>query len=254
MAESSQAETLFIGQQLLRLKTVSSTNDFLKKKIGDVPSLAEGFAVVTSHQTSGRGQMGNRWNDTAGENLLTSIYLRPDWLPATLFFQLNMSVCLAVVQTLNDFTPGFQIKWPNDILYDRKKVAGLLIENSISRNRLSQSVVGIGINVNQRFFSAELSKASSLSNLIGHKVDLDYLLRRLFEEIEACYLQLKSRAEIIRTNYFDHLLGYQQELDFLIDGQKKSALLMDVQQDGQLVLKVGSEIRKFQFKELEFIL
>src|SRR5690606_24490611 len=104
----------------LHFDVLTSTNDHLKTIISEGKS-AEGLLVTTDYQTSGRGQIGNAWQSEEGKNLLMSVYLRPTFLRASHFFNLNMSVCLAVADALNELHPGFQVKWPNDILFDRKK-------------------------------------------------------------------------------------------------------------------------------------
>ncbi len=146
MSYTIESDSLFIGQQRLHIDTLHSTNDHLKTIITRGES-AEGLTVTTEYQTSGRGQIGNSWESNEGENLLMSVYLTPKFLSAGHYFYLNMSVCLAVVDALNFLLPGFQIKWPNDILFDGTKVAGILIESTISGAVVQSCIIGVGLNV-----------------------------------------------------------------------------------------------------------
>ena len=131
MFDTPILETLFIGHQRLHFDELPSTNDHLKKLI-DKGGHTEGMVVSTDYQTSGRGQIGNRWESEPGKNLLFSVFLKPLTLNARHFFYFNMSVCLAVADALNELAPGFKIKWPNDILFNGKKISGILIENTIA--------------------------------------------------------------------------------------------------------------------------
>ncbi len=255
MIESFATGTLFIGNQLIRLSSVPSTNDFLKKKISENRSLAEGLSVLTAYQTSGRGQIGNAWESEGGKNILLSVYLKPHWLPLSRFFQLNMSVCLALIDTLNHFQAGFKIKWPNDILFDRRKIAGILIENTISNNALASSVVGMGLNINQENFPAGLrTAATSLKKLCGQTLDLEVVLALLLQKLEHRYLQLRQNSRQLRHDYFDHLYGFNETIRVEQQGKVMEATLVDVQQDGQLVLRLGGVLKQFQFKEISFVL
>src|ERR1035441_10550859 len=147
-------QTLFIGKNLITLDSVASTNNFAKDMLSNTRPV-EGTAIMAKEQYAGRGQMGNAWETESGKNLTCSFILYPEFLEADKQFFLNMAVALAVKDfcehVLHD---EIKIKWPNDIYYHDKKLGGILIENSISGNKISSSVIGIGINVNQTAFDA----------------------------------------------------------------------------------------------------
>ena len=254
MFQSLHLQTLFVGQDHQHFDELSSTNEYLKQLIREkLPN--EGFLVTTAYQTSGRGQVGNAWESQKGKNLLMSLFLRPQSLFVQDYFHLNMSVCLAITDSLDFFHPGFLIKWPNDILFDHEKVAGVLIENSISRNKLKHSVVGIGINVNQQGFDAkQFYRAGSLSRVQGQEIDLEFLLSVLMENMEARYLQMQRDPASVKDEYFGKLYGYQQQVRVRIDGNTTKAKILDVHPDGTLMAQVGEEVRGFQFKEISFVL
>ncbi len=247
-----KTDSLFIGRQRLHYDSLPSTNDQLKTIIAGGKSV-EGLTVTTEYQTSGRGQIGNTWESNEGENLLMSVYLTPKFLSASHFFYLNMSVCLAVVDALNYILPGFRIKWPNDILFDGTKVAGILIESTISSGVVQSCVAGIGLNINQRQFACKGSfTPGSLRNILGNEVDKDYVLNLVLKSLEARYLQLRQGSGLLRADYFNELYGYRQKVKAIIDGKPVEARITDVLADGQLVIDIAGKERKFLFKEIAF--
>jgi BirA family biotin operon repressor/biotin-[acetyl-CoA-carboxylase] ligase len=243
--------TLFIGQKLQRFESLPSTNAYLKENMR-TKGLAEGFTVVAKHQTLGRGQFGNSWHDAAGENLLFSVFLKPHFLSVDQQFALNMSVCLALVQCLNRYQAGFTIKWPNDILFDNQKLCGILIENSVQSNRLEASIVGIGLNVNQQKFTG-VARATSLSLVLGHQLDLEGVLQALLKELEVHYLKLMNGDKTLKSRYLEQLYGYQQAVPVEVHGQEEMLTITDVDPQGRLQGLIRSEACSFAFKEVKFL-
>jgi BirA family biotin operon repressor/biotin-[acetyl-CoA-carboxylase] ligase len=252
MCYTIESDSLFIGQQLLHFDVLHSTNDHLKNLVAK-GGCKEGLTVTTDYQTSGRGQIGNSWESEEGNNLLMSVYLAPKFLPASQFFYLNMSVCLAVVDALNYITPGFQVKWPNDILFDKTKVAGILIESTIAGGVVQSCVAGVGININQsKFVTKGNFSPGSLRQILGNALDKGYVQKIVLKSLEARYLQLRQRPSILRQDYFDVLYGYKQPVPVIIDSKPDNAVITDVMADGQLVVLVNRTERRFLFKEISF--
>lgn len=251
MSSTSLLNTLFIGHHRLHFESLDSTNNFLKEFVGK-QDVQEGLVVVADHQTSGRGQIGNRWSSEPGQNLLMSVFFKPQQLLAAHSFDFNMSVCLAVADALNYFHAGFQVKWPNDILFDGKKVSGILIENTLSGKHIQNSVVGIGINVNQQKFSESASKATSLRQVIARDVDLRFVENQVLSMLEKRYLQLKRDRRSLLHDYFAFLYGYGQTVRARVDGQLVNAYIKDVLPDGKLKAEIDGQPRLFQFKEISF--
>ena len=133
---------------LEKIEDVTSTNDYLSQLCKNNET-KEFYTVWAERQTAGRGQRGNSWESEPGKNLTFSIVLYPTVLKARQQFYLSMLVSTAVVYALNNYTKGFSVKWPNDIYWNDKKIAGILIENELEGNYVMQSIVGIGLNVNQ---------------------------------------------------------------------------------------------------------
>ncbi len=244
--------TLFVGQKLQHFNELPSTNAYLKELLR-TQGPAEGFTVRANHQTSGRGQFGNVWHDAQGQNLLFSVLLRPRFLMASKQFYLNMSVCLAIVEVLNRYCPGFLIKWPNDILYKNKKICGLLIENGLIGSYLESSIIGVGLNVNQEKFAA-LPQAASLSGIVGERIDLEILFANVLKQLEVEYLRLMKDVDSAKTRYMAHLFGYGREVNVLVNGQKEVLTVLGVSPEGKLRGLLLGEEQHFAFKQLRFLL
>jgi BirA family biotin operon repressor/biotin-[acetyl-CoA-carboxylase] ligase len=161
---------------------------------------------------------------------------------------------LAIHDCLNELRPGFKIKWPNDIYFENKKVAGILIENQIHKSSCEHSVVGIGLNVNQTEFF-KLPKATSLKQIIGVNFPIQNLLDRLCETIEARYLQLRANMyPSLLKSYLEHMYWFNEIHTFQTDALQFNASIIGVLRNGRLLLKFsdGSK-RDFEIKELQFI-
>ena len=246
-------ETLFIGQEKLRFAVLESTNSYLKNIIKN-GNPAEGLTVLAEYQTSGRGQFGNSWEAEKGKNLLFSTLLKPRFLPPDRQFILNMSVCLSVVDSLNEISPGFLIKWPNDILYNHKKVAGILIESSIGSGTLENTVIGVGININQTSFEGD-NKRTSIIKVTGNAVEPEFVLNKVLEKMESRYLKLKrGNTSGLFREYYSVMYGIDRELPVRIGDEVTSITPLAVEPGGELLaMHKGRKVR-FRFKEVQFIL
>lgn len=132
--------------------------------------MEEGTVIWTTRQTAGRGQPGNSWESEADKNISFSMLLHPTWLSPARQFCLSEIAALGIAEALDEYFPDFEIKWPNDIYHDDRKIAGMLIENRIVGNRLQDCVTGIGININQTEFLSPAPNPVSLRQLMLEKV------------------------------------------------------------------------------------
>ena len=180
---------------LIKLSAIDSTNDYLK--VLSRNQIIENFTtVVAEKQTQGKGQMGATWISEEGKNLIMSILIKEVLQDVDAIFHLNVAVALSIFEVLNETkVPNLSIKWPNDIMSDHKKIAGILIENSIKSDGKFESVVGIGVNVNQQNFE-NLPKASSMALVSNSEFDLDELLHKII-------FQIKKNCGYILTNQTD---------------------------------------------------
>ena len=162
---------------IIKLNAIDSTNTYLKDLSTTI--LPKDYTVVVAElQTNGRGQMGAQWNAEEGKNLTASVFKRLPLFNVGEQFYISMAVSLAIIKALRSFKiPQLRIKWPNDILSANTKLCGILIENVIKSNNLQGSIIGFGLNVNQKIFN-NLPQASSMSLLTGviyNKDEVTYL-------------------------------------------------------------------------------
>jgi len=250
-------ETLFIGKNLLFLTEVDSTNTYAMEMLRNV-NIIEGTVIHTDNQTKGKGQRGASWISEIGTNITASVILKPQFLSIEKSFYLSKIAALAVYDVLADIIQQSQydikIKWPNDILVDRKKIAGILIENTYQNSSIAYSIIGIGINVNQTIFNALGFSASSLKIVMNKDVDRTYVMNVLCSKLEKWYFKLKENkfSEIDET-YYERLFGLNQQLHFLDkDKNEFRAEIKDVRLDGKLGLLISEsqKIIYFDIKEL----
>ena len=191
---------------LLKLSAISSTNDYLKELL--TQSKLENYTVVvTDYQVSGKGQGVNKWHSEKGKNLLFSLLINFENLPVYKNAYLNFAVALGIHQVLAKYLTDVKIKWPNDIMAGGKKICGILIENTIGGSNIKNSIIGVGLNVNQLNFPEELIKsAASFYSLLNKEFDKDVLLNEILDAIKTQidFLQQDSFEEL-KTRY-EHIL------------------------------------------------
>jgi BirA family biotin operon repressor/biotin-[acetyl-CoA-carboxylase] ligase len=240
---------------IIKLNAIDSTNSYLKK-LSTQKKLSNFTVVSAEYQTNGRGQMGTIWQSNKDKNLIFSVLINFEDLPITHRFYISMAVSLGIIATLNNqFNVNFKIKWPNDILAEKDKVAGILIENTFRGTNISQAVIGIGLNVNQTEFSSSLQTATSLINLAKQKIDRDLLLQKLIENIQSQFLLLREKKfQLLKENYLKELYGYNIDLNFIdINENYFKGKIIGVAEDGKLeILTKNKTIRKFNLKEIKF--
>lgn len=246
-------ETLFIGKKYYSFQELPSTNTWLMESLV-AHKLPEGTLVLADHQTEGKGQFGAIWSSEPSSSLTFSILLKPIFLPISNTFDISICIALAIHDCLNELRPGFKIKWPNDIYFENKKVAGILIENQIHKSSCEHSVVGIGLNVNQTEFF-KLPKATSLKQIIGVNFPVQNLLDRLCETIEARYLQLRANMyPSLLKSYLEHMYWFNEIHTFQTNAIQFNATIIGVLRNGRLLLKFSDgSTRDFEIKELQFI-
>jgi BirA family biotin operon repressor/biotin-[acetyl-CoA-carboxylase] ligase len=254
--QNNTFSTLFVGQNLIKLSAVDSTNNFLKNLVSKSEPLPEGTVIMADDQYAGRGQQENTWHAEPGKNLTISILLRPKFLPLDKQFLLNMAVSIALNNVLTTYvSKGVTIKWPNDIYYEDKKFGGVLIENVIIGNAIKTAVIGIGINVNQLNFGPTLnSKATSLRQILQEDVNLELLLTEICSQIECLYLQLKAgNYTHLRTAYVDKLYQINKPSTYRKNDEIFEGTITGVADSGLLNIERDGKLIQFNFKEIEFL-
>lgn len=246
-------ETLFIGKNYLKFDELPSTNSWLMERLS-VQHFPEGTVVFAKHQTQGKGQRGTVWTAEQTSSLTFSVLLKPTFLPIANAYDLSICIALALHDCLNELRPGFKIKWPNDIYFEDKKVAGVLIENQMNKSSYQNAVVGIGLNVNQKSF-VNLPNAISLKQILGVQFPVDKVLERLCETIEGRYLQLRaSKYEHLKQSYLNSMYRYNETHSFRSQKMEFTATIIDVLRSGRLLMELpNGEKQDFDIKEILFL-
>ena len=252
-------ETKEIKFQKTHLKEIGSTNTYLQESDKD-RLLPEGTIVYCDIQRSGRGQRGNSWESEPFKNLTFSLLLRPEHIPANRQFLLSEIVSLATVDVLNRYATGFSIKWPNDIYWHDKKIAGILIENVLSGSTFSRAIIGMGLNINQKNFYSDAPNPVSLKQITGQEHDRYEILSHILKRVQIYYNGLQTEdsgtytAEIT-ARYARSLFRRRGFHPYEDAGGKFSARLLRVEQDGRFVLEdENGKEREYLFKEVQYII
>jgi BirA family biotin operon repressor/biotin-[acetyl-CoA-carboxylase] ligase len=232
---------------IVKLHATTSTNDELKSRLreSELPHLT---TIYTIEQTHGKGQQGSKWISKKGKNLTFSILISE--LPVSITpFQINKMISVTIVEWLkNQLQIQSKIKWPNDILSVQHKLAGILIENSFTGSKLSHSIVGIGLNVNQEIFE-ELPKAISLKNLTGREFDLEELLISFLNILKN---NLRNPL-VVAQNYNNYLFKFNQLTSFESQKGIFEGVVKGTDEEGKLILEVQNKLLTFALKELKWI-
>lgn len=265
------SNTIQIGKVYHRFEVLPSTNDFSAELLSKSKP-PEGTVVRADSQSAGRGQFGSRWESEAGKNLLLSIIFYPRFLEPSEQFRLNEAVALAVRSTvaeslwITDF--DLKVKWPNDVFLNGKKVAGILIQNSLSGSEISSCIVGIGLNVNDFSLLETMPTATSMAAQENRGrdpyelkfFDLEEVAQTLFKNLEINYLKLQHpiSREAMRRDFQTKMLHFEQvkKMERLADGSQFSGRIVEVARDGRLVvenLDDGGRLEFFAFKEIKVL-
>ena len=241
------------------VREIPEIRDVPVASVPDRPSAP--IAVVAEYQTAGRGCGTNTWESERGKNLTFSLLLHPTEaliggdatkpLPAARQFAISERISIALCETLEHYIYNkVEIKWPNDIYVEGKKIAGILIENRLQGDRIKDSIIGIGLNVNQQVFHSDAPNPVSLRQLLGHDVDREGLLHEYLRLVQAV-----PTTGTMRINYWNRL--YQRLVQSWYSDQngRFQATITGVEPDGRLVMtdSDGRE-RRYAFKEVTFIL
>ena len=210
---------------------------------------------MAEDQFAGRGQIDNTWHSEAGKNLTFSLLLNPTFLNLNQQFNLNKVISLALSDVLLPLLgPELKVKWPNDILFGNKKIAGVLIENIVQGSRWKHAVVGIGLNVNQVEFPDGLP-AISIKNILQSDCDLTRLLGDLCKAVEIRYLQLKAgKSELLHRDYLSSLYKFKEFGNFRFNGEVHRGKISGISPQGLLQVDLEQGCREFGFKEITFII
>ncbi|AFM03378.1 birA, biotin-(acetyl-CoA-carboxylase) ligase [Bernardetia litoralis DSM 6794] len=268
---------LFIGQNQFYLPSCQSTNESLalyitEQRKKNSNTVFEGTLLWTNHQTKGKGQRGNTWTTQENQNLTFSILLNPIFLSPKESFWITIAVSLGVRDALEqvlkidypEIADELKIKWTNDIFITDnekdQKLGGILIENQISSQAINQSIIGIGININQIFDKNNTeNRAISVKELTNKDWNKEDILTEILFFIEKRYLQLRAgKKDSLRADYLSHLFRYQEWHYYKdkIKNQKITGQILGINPEGKLALEIAGQSGKityFENKEIEFL-
>ena len=236
--------------KITHFKTLESTNQYLQNLLNEGIDIVDNI-VVTDYQTSGKGQGKNVWESEDGKNLLFSIALDMSFLKAENQFILTQIVSVTMINVLKKYLPeeSLSIKWPNDIYFNDKKIAGILIKNEIRGMMMGTSIIGIGLNVNQTSFNEDLPNPISMKMITGNDFELEELLSAISYQLST----VNSQQSTVNS-YTDKLYRYKQWAFYEHEGQVKEMMITGYDQFGRLILKekndreVVCDLKEISFK------
>lgn len=233
---------------LIQLDAVDSTNNYAAHLLKST-KVSSGTVIFAKDQQHGRGQRSNVWTSQAGKNLTCSLIFFPSIQIKDAFY-LNLATSLAVRKTLSDLGVAAQIKWPNDILVKGNKICGILIENQINGRSVNSSIIGIGLNVNQLEFGAQV-RATSLKKELGREIEVDVVFDQLYGYLDFYLnLLLESNWKLLKKHYYEHLyqkgiLAKYEDVDGVFEG-----IIEGIDDTGRLQLRKNGVLKSYDLKEL----
>lgn len=241
------------------LNTIGSTNSYVRDeaaRLWETAGDVQAVVVYTDEQTAGRGQRGNSWLSSAGENLLMSIVVRPAALPVVSQFALSQAIALSVRAAMSYLGIDVVLKWPNDIYTGNRKLAGILVELDCCGKFVEQAVIGVGLNVNQVQFDAMDKVPVSMKMLTGETYDVENVMGVLLDAF-SYYYSLLQRGDytVLAAEYKRHLLGYKTTLRYRVAASLFDAVIYDVESDGRICLRCADGTTAvYAFKEVELVI
>ncbi len=240
-----------IGQKIIHLDTVDSTNNYTAN-LQKEGKIQHGTVILADEQSAGRGQRGASWTSSAGENLLLSIYLAPDNLSVVDQPALTHFISLSLIDFLRKIGISGKIKWPNDIYVNDQKIAGILIENSIRSSRISETIIGVGLNVNQTAFDAV--NATSLKIQSDQYFQLNDVLFSWIQEMNILWAELsKGNLEMLKSRYKQELYLLNEPAIYSDISGEFEGIVRDVDDNGYLILEKDTERKKYDLKEIKLV-
>ncbi len=240
---------------ILKLNAIDSTNTYLKDLM--LLRVLEDFTVIVANeQLKGRGQMGAKWQSKKGNNLTFSVLKKFNYLAINNQFLLNICVSLAVLECLKKVPiPDLSVKWPNDILSGNTKICGILIENVLSGKQIQESVIGIGLNVNQLSFN-NLPNVSSLKLVVGRTFNLDELLQNILMNLKAFFNRIEEKNTVQLWKAYEKVLFRKDKPSTFrnVEDELFMGFIRGVSSQGKLIVELEDAVlSEFDLKQLQLL-
>lgn len=228
-------------QNIIRYKEISSTNDIASKLVSKF-GFHDFTVIITDFQTKGKGQRDKYWESERGKNLLISVILKPN-LNIKDSFVLNICMSLSIIDLLSSLSiNNLKIKWPNDVLVDCKKISGVLIQNQVQQSSIKSSIIGVGINVNQKKFKLYNPEATSIYIETSKEFQIEDIKDSLLSSFKKRYKKiLNGKLKGQKKEYLKHLYLYKERVNFNLHGKRLSGIIKDVDYLGRLVVDIEGE-------------
>ena len=245
----------YFGSHIIQIDRVSSTNNYAAKLLNQT-KIPFGAVIMAQFQDDGRGQRGAVWQSKSGENLLFSAILDGSLMKEFPPFYLSKCVAVSIRDTLSYFLKHkIHLKWPNDVLVERRKIAGVLIESQWKGNNLFSSIIGVGLNVNQTHFEYGFD-ATSMKLLSANDYDLKEVLQVLCAKLNFNFNRLLSKEYSgLQQDYLSSLYKYNEKTHFKIGDKLEEVVLKDVNENGMVSLEMlGGKIKEYDFSQARQII
>ena len=252
---SNPLNTIFIGQVLHQYDDLDSTNA-LAFEMASKSNPIEGTAITTHYQSEGKGQIGSTWHSEPFMNLLTSIILTPRFLSLKDQFYLNIISSLAVCDVLEHyFINDLAIKWPNDVYVGNQKIGGILVQSILEKASMKYAILGIGLNVNQTLWPAELPNPIAMKMVDGNDIPLEEVRQLLYQKLEYRYLSLKrAKYKELLEEYLELLYKKDVFSNFDQDGKQFMGTIRGIDEEGRLVIEMpNGTFKNFRFRSIRFL-
>ena len=243
--------------KIIHIDETDSTNQWIKvhKRDGSFVQAkrasSSAFCVLSDYQTAGRGCGTNTWESERGKNLLFSMLIHPTDIPASSQFLVSMVLANSIAMVVSKYVKNVSIKWPNDIYVGDKKICGILIENHLQGGVIKDSILGVGLNVNQLRFISDAPNPVSLANLTGREFDREMILQQLLASFDAEWADIEG----VRSRYLEQLYRRTGFYRYRDAQGELFAELVTVEEDGHLVLRnIDGDNHRYAFKEVTFII
>jgi BirA family transcriptional regulator, biotin operon repressor / biotin---[acetyl-CoA-carboxylase] ligase len=245
--------TQIIGQNIIYFNQIDSTNNFAQELIKD-QTVQNGTVIFAEEQLKGKGQREKSWVSEPEKNLTFSIILYPDNTCIQNPFIINKVIAVSLIEICLQYLPKetIEIKWPNDIMVNKKKISGILIENNFIGQHINFCVVGIGININQE---NTMEHATSLYQLLNKAQNRADIFKDILEKIDLNYRFLLSHGYTFFENKFNQsLLGYRMSNLFKIKESIIEAQLIECDTNGSIIIQTPNGNQAYQHGTIQQII